>query len=51
MARQLKIDVKKRDDEIVKLDVEVKNMEVAVEKLEKDKEEKVNIVMVKYIYI
>ena len=41
LAYQLKIDMKKREKEIVELDNEVKNMDIKVKELKKDKEEKV----------
>ena len=41
LAYQLKIDMRKKEEEIVELDSEVKNMDVKVKELEKDKEEKV----------
>ena len=41
LAYQLKIDMRKKEEEIVELDSEVKNMDIKVKELEKDKEEKV----------
>ena len=41
LAYQLKIDMGKREKEIVKLDKEVKSMDIKVKELKKDKEEKV----------
>ena len=41
LAYQLKIDMRKKEEEIDELDSEVKNMDIKVKKLEKDKEEKV----------
>lgn len=42
LALQLKIDMRKRERQIVKLDDEVKEMDVIVQNLERDKEEKVS---------
>lgn len=41
LAYQLKIDNRKKEEEIVELDSEVKNMDIKVKELKKDKEEKV----------
>ena len=41
LAYQLKIDMRKKEEEIDELDSEVKNMDIKVKELEKDKEEKV----------
>ena len=41
LAYQLKIDMRKREKEIVELDNEVKSMDIKVKELKKDKEEKV----------
>ena len=41
LAYQLKIDMRKKEEEIVELDSEVKNMDIKVKELKKDKEEKV----------
>lgn len=47
MAHQLKIDMRKREKEIMELDKEVKEMDDKVKILEKDKEEKVSDVIVR----
>ena len=41
LAYQLKIDMQKKEEEIVELDCEVKIMDIKVKELKKDKEEKV----------
>ena len=41
LAYQLKIDMRKKEEEIVELDSEMKNMDIKVKELKKDKEEKV----------
>ena len=41
LAYQLKIDMRKKEEEIVELVSEVKNMDIKVKELKKDKEEKV----------
>ena len=45
LAYQLKIDMRKREKEVVELDNEVRNMDNKVKNLERDKEQKVSYYM------